>query len=104
MLDVTAPWQLVAAALTGMLLGGFYFGGLWWTVHRLPATPRPWRLYFTSLLVRMAAVAATCWAWLTCGNWQHLVVCLAGWWLVRFWLIHYGALTCISSPTTRISK
>ena len=41
------------AFLTGMIIGIFYFGGLWLTVQQLPVTKNPYRLIFCSFLFRL---------------------------------------------------
>jgi len=43
----------VMAGCGGILLGGLYFGGLWWTVCRIPRTLHPFYFYIVSLLVRL---------------------------------------------------
>ena len=44
----------IALALSaGLLLGGFFFGGLWWSVQRGVASARPALWFFASLTLRM---------------------------------------------------
>ena len=38
----------------GLLLGAFFFGGLWWTVIKGVSSPRPALWFFTSMLLRMS--------------------------------------------------
>ena len=40
----------------GLLLGLFFFGGLYWSVEKLPQVKNPAILMLLSLLVRMAAL------------------------------------------------
>jgi len=48
----------IALGLTvGAVLGLFFFGGLLWTVRRLPGSRRPTLLAFSSFLVRGLVVA-----------------------------------------------
>lgn len=49
------PWLAVGVA-AGLALGAFFFGGLLWTVRRLPGARAPGLLIGGSLLVRMAPV------------------------------------------------
>lgn len=42
--------------LCGIVLGFFYFGGLWLTVGRLPQAPRPHRLLLQSFCIRIVPV------------------------------------------------
>ena len=46
-------WSLLAAFAAGLLLGVVYFGGLWWTVRRLPTWERPALAFLVSFAVRM---------------------------------------------------
>lgn len=45
------------AIVVGLALGGFFFGGLWWTVRRLPTARHPAALALGSFLVRTAVTA-----------------------------------------------
>jgi F1F0 ATPase subunit 2 len=53
-----SPTELIIAAISGALIGLAYFGGLWWTVHRLPSSPHPIRLYAGSMLIRLLTLLA----------------------------------------------
>ena len=70
----------------GVGLGMFYFGGLWMTVQRLPATPRPAALAFGSFWLRSAACG---WGfyWAMDGQWERLIICLLGFLGIRSVLI-----------------
>ena len=70
----------------GVGLGMFYFGGLWMTVQRLPATSCPAALTFGSFWTRSAACG---WGfyWAMDGQWERLVICLLGFLGVRSILI-----------------
>lgn len=41
------------AVIGGLIAGGIFFGGLWWTVQRIPHTKRPALLVLGSLAVRL---------------------------------------------------
>ena len=49
--------DIVIGLITGAVLGLFFFGGLFWTVRRLPVSRRPTLLAFSSFLVRGLVVA-----------------------------------------------
>lgn len=49
---------IITGILWGMVLGIFYFGGLWCTVKRVPLVRRPKLLLLLSFLFRLAAVTA----------------------------------------------
>jgi F1F0 ATPase subunit 2 len=76
------PLILAADLCAGVLLGAFFFGGLWWTIRSSP--PSQWSgLFFAgSLLIRMA-VAVTGFYLVSHGEWRKLVACLAGFLLAR---------------------
>lgn len=73
---------LLTGLMWGLLLGFFYFGGLWLTVQRVPLSGKPKRLLFVSFLIRIAAVMTGFWFML-----QHdpvgFGVTLAAFFLVR---------------------
>ena len=68
---------LLLATACGGLLGGAFFGGLWWTVRRAVASPQPALWFFPSLMVRTALIVAGFYL-VGGGHWQRLVACLVG--------------------------
>lgn len=87
--------SLVLAAAAGVVLGTVFFGGLWWTVRKLVASPNPAIWALSSLLLRMA-VAVTGFYLVSAGQWQRLLACLAGFAIARFavtWLTRLGPPT-----------
>ena len=50
--------SLLLALVAGVLLGAFFFGGLWWTVRRSIASPRPGIWFIGSMLLRTCTVTA----------------------------------------------
>lgn len=52
---------LLIGSVWGLLLGFFYFGGLWLTVQRVPGSGKTKRLLFFSFIVRIAAVMTGFW-------------------------------------------
>ena len=46
------------SCLAGMALGTIFFGGLWWTVRKGVASPRPALWFSVSLLLRMSIALA----------------------------------------------
>ena len=61
----------------GVLLGVVFFGGLWWTILRGVASPRPALWFFCGFLVRMAFLL-TAFYYLSGGNWIRLILLGAG--------------------------
>jgi F1F0 ATPase subunit 2 len=68
---------LVVACAAGVLLGAFFFGGLWWTVRRGLSSRRPALWFFGSLLVRTGVVLGGFYL-IASGDWQRLLPCLVG--------------------------
>jgi F1F0 ATPase subunit 2 len=73
---------LAGGLLAGVLLGAFFFGGLWWTIRSSPPSQWSGLLFSASLLVRMA-VAVTGFYLVSHGEWRKLVACLVGFLLAR---------------------
>jgi F1F0 ATPase subunit 2 len=69
--------QLAPALFAGMLLGVLFFGGLWWTVQKGVASPRPALWFITSLLLR-TGIALSGFYFVSGGDWKRLLACLLG--------------------------
>ena len=80
---------LAAAVVVGILFGAFYFGGLWWTVRRMPRVRHPLNLYFASLVARLAVVLAAFYGVLMLGGWPLLMASIAGLVASRMVLIRF---------------
>ncbi len=74
--------QAVLALLAGMLLGAAFFGGLWWTVKKGLASPRPAQWFIGSLLLRTALVLAGFY-FVAGGDWKRMLACLLGFIVAR---------------------
>jgi F1F0 ATPase subunit 2 len=72
----------VAAAMAGLALGGFFFGGLWWTVKRGLHSRAPALWFAGSMLLRTVLVLAGFY-FIGAHHWDRLVLCLAGFVLAR---------------------
>ena len=68
---------VVLAGLTGVGLGGMFFGGLWWTVRAGIRSTRPALWFLGSALIRMSATLAG-FLLASRGSWERLVACLLG--------------------------
>ncbi|MEW6333716.1 MAG: ATP synthase subunit I [Thermodesulfobacteriota bacterium] len=79
---MSEPFGPVSALAAGMLLGAFFFGGLWWTVRRGVSSARPALWFFGSLLVRTGVTLAGFFA-VSEGRWEKLMACLIGFILAR---------------------
>jgi F1F0 ATPase subunit 2 len=70
------------AGVSGVLLGGLFFGGLWWTIRMGLTSGRPAAWLLGSLVVR-TAIALGGFYLAAGGDWRRLVACLAGFVLAR---------------------
>jgi F1F0 ATPase subunit 2 len=68
--------------LAGALLGAFFIGGLWWTVQKGVASPRPALWFFGSMLLRTGVVLAGLY-FVSQAHWSRLAACLLGFLLAR---------------------
>lgn len=80
-----AVW-LVSALVVGLLLGLFYFGGLYWTVCRLATSRQPVLLTLGSFWARLLVTVAGFYL-VAEGRWQRLLACLVGFVIMRTLLV-----------------
>ena len=73
---------LVLACMAGGALGAIFFGGLWWTVRKGLASSRPVLWVFASFLLR-TGIALAGFYFVSGGDWQRLLACLAGFVMTR---------------------
>lgn len=77
---------LVLAFVAGGILGGFFFGSLWFTVRQLPTTGWPVRLMVGSYFGRMA-IALLGFYLIMQGDWRRAIAGLVGFIAARFVLM-----------------
>ena len=82
---VNVPYLLMAF-FVGVGAGLFYFGGLWWTVRRLPSARHPAFLTFGSFLLR-TGVSLVGFYFASGGHWQRILASLLGFIIVRVFLV-----------------
>lgn len=73
---------LIFAFAAGMLLGGVFFGGLWWTVRKCVETPYPARWILGSAITRMSITLAGFY-FVSAGQLQPLLACVVGFMAAR---------------------
>jgi F1F0 ATPase subunit 2 len=78
--------HLTIAFGAGIILGAFYFYGLWLTVRRLPSARRPVVMSLSSFFGRLAVVLVGFY-FVTADHWERLVVCLVGFLAARLVLV-----------------
>ena len=76
------PLILAMSLFAGVMLGAFFFGGLWWTIRMGPPSEWSGLVFAGSLLIRMAVAVAGFYL-VSEGEWRKLVACLAGFLLAR---------------------
>lgn len=82
---------LAPALIAGMLLGAIYFGGLWWTVRKILASPRPAQWLIVSLLLRLGFTLPG--FYLVAGaDWKRLLACLLGFIIARVIVIRLAGI------------
>jgi len=72
--------------MAGVILGLIFYGGLWWTVCRLPRVSHPALWMLASFVLRIGVAVAGL-ALLTAGDWRRLVAAVLGFLLVRLVLV-----------------
>ena len=82
---ITVPYVLMAF-FVGMGAGLFYFGGLWWTVRRLPSARQPALLTLGSFLVR-TGLSLAAFYFASGGHWERILASLLGFIIVRVFLV-----------------
>ena len=83
---MSETFLLILAWMAGLMLGGVFFGGLWWTVRRGVVSKQPAMLFMCSFLLRMG-ITVSGFLLVGRGDWKRLVVCLAGFVMARLVVI-----------------
>lgn len=89
------------AVLSGVLLGGMFFGGLWWTIRRGMLSTAPALWFSGSLLIRTLAAVGGFYL-VSHGEWLRLPACLLGFLLARFVIIRTMRAPPRPSPTSAV--
>lgn len=69
--------RLAPPTSAGLLLGAFFFGGLWWTAVKGVSSPRPALWFLGSMLLRMS-VTLPGFYFVGREDWQRWLSCLLG--------------------------
>jgi F1F0 ATPase subunit 2 len=91
---------LIAAWGAGAALAILFFGGLWWTIARGIASPRPALWFAVSLILRASAVLGGIYL-VGHGDWRRIVACLVGFAMTRplaLWSIRHLAREAGNAP------
>lgn len=89
------PLIIALAGIAGMALGTIFFGGLWWTIRRGLASPRPSTWFFGSMISRMG-IALLGFYYVGKDDWKRMLACLVGFIAARLavsWLMRKSGET-----------
>jgi F1F0 ATPase subunit 2 len=82
----------ILAFIVGLLLGTIFFGGLWFTVKKLVTSKIPALLFLGSFILRVS-VTLIGFYYISSGSWQRLLICVAGFIIARFAVIHFTKMS-----------
>lgn len=74
---------LIVALIAGLLGGGVFFGGLWFTVKKGLKLANPSLLFLASFFVR-SSITLVIFYFAASGSWQRMLMCFAGFLLARY--------------------
>lgn len=74
--------SMIVALLAGLLLGAFFFGGLWWTIKKGFSAKIPALWFLLSGVTRTLIVIAGFY-YVGNGNWKIMLSCFVGFFIVR---------------------
>lgn len=94
---MTESFHLVLATAAGLLLGAFFFGGLWWTVRRALTRGQPALWFLGSLLLRVSITVAGFYL-AGSGHWQRLALCLCGFIAARLVMQRFTRVSADQPP------
>lgn len=80
--------NLIVAGAAGLVLGAVFFGGLWWTVRKGMASPRP-ALWFVGSMLLRTGIVLTGFIVVGDGQWPRLLLCLLGFVIARFLVMRF---------------
>ena len=73
---------LSVVLMAGILIGGFFFGGLWWTIQHGLTSKNPALWFFGSTLLRLSAALAGFY-FIAGQDWRKLLICMLGFLIAR---------------------
>jgi F1F0 ATPase subunit 2 len=83
----------IVALAAGLVLGGAFFGGLWWTVKRALTATVPGIWFGLSALLRMA-ISVSGLYYIARWGWPSLITCLCGLLIARGAVKHLTRIAC----------
>ncbi len=77
---------LLGMVCAGVMIGIFYFGGLWLTLNKLTGAKR-WVFWLGAGFLVRSSITMTAFWFLAAGDWQRIVALATGFTIVRFFSI-----------------
>lgn len=72
----------------GVLLGIFFFGGLWWTIKKGVTFASPAIFFIASMIIRTGIVLGGFY-FVSCGHWERFLGCLVGFIIARIIVMRF---------------
>ena len=94
------PLSLASALLAGVLLGTFFFVGLWWTVRRGVSSERVALWFLGSMLLRTCIVLAG-FSFVLGNDWARLLAGLTGFIIARVVVTRFARVAKQPGPLAR---
>ena len=79
---------LILVFVAGLLLGAFFFGGLWWTSKKGIVSKYPTLWFLGSFIIRMGITLVTLY-FISRHDWKRFLVCLVGFIIARTIIIRF---------------
>lgn len=80
--------SMIIAFVVGIALGIIFFGGLWFTVKKVVVAKLPSLWLLISFILRVSITMLGFYL-IADNNWQNLLLCLVGFILARFMVMHF---------------
>jgi len=80
--------KMIVALIGGLVIGVFFFGGLWFTVRKAINVKTPALWFFGSFILRVS-ISMVGFYLISLGNWQDLLLALLGFVIARYFVTHF---------------
>ena len=78
----------ILSIVAGLLLGTFFFGGLWWTIKKGTASKTPAIWFLSSFFIRLG-ITVCGFYFVSYHHWERMILCLAGFIIARTLITRY---------------
>ena len=79
---------MILAFIAGLILGTFFFGGLWFTVKKAVNAKIPALWIFSSFFFRIG-ITVVGFYFVSSGDWKRLLICVAGFIVARTFVLYF---------------